>query len=240
MKALVVVPTYEERENVERLIPAILAQSPHLHVLVVDDASPDGTGQIVDAIAAREPRVRVLHRNAKSGLGTAYVEGFREALRDPDVAYVLQMDADLSHDPAALGTFLDAIRDSDVVLGSRYRNGVRVIDWPLHRLVVSVLANLYARWVTGVPVHDLTSGFKCYRRAVLEAIPLERVRSDGYAFQIEIVYRAWAKGLRVREIPIVFTDRVDGRSKLSTGIAWEAAWIVWWLRLAIRRERRSG
>ena len=161
MKALVVVPTYEERENLERLIPAVLAQSPALHVLVVDDASPDGTGELADAIAAREPRVRVLHRPAKSGPGTAYVEAFRYALRETDAAYVLQMDADFSHDPAALGAFLEAIETCDVVVGSRYRDGVRVINWPLPRLVISVLANLYARLVTGVPVRDLTSGFKC-------------------------------------------------------------------------------
>jgi dolichol-phosphate mannosyltransferase len=237
MKALVVVPTYDERANLERLVRSVLAQDPGLHVLVVDDASPDGTGRLADELAREEPRVRVLHRPAKRGLGTAYVDGFRHALRETDAACVLQMDADLSHDPAALGSFLRAIEDCDVVVGSRYRDGVRVVDWPLERLLISALANVYARLVTGVPVYDLTSGFKCYRRSALERIPLERIRSDGYAFQIEIVTRAFRRGLRVREIPIVFTERADGRSKLSWRIAWEAAWIVWWLRLTSGRDR---
>ena len=231
MKALVVVPTYDERENLERVVPRILAQGPDVHVLVVDDASPDGTGALADALAAREPRLRVLHRSGKRGLGSAYVEGFQYALRETDARFVIQMDADLSHDPDAIPALLEAMETADVVVGSRYAGGVRVINWPLFRLIISVAANFYAARVTGVRLHDLTSGFKCYRRTTLEALPLDRIRSDGYAFNIEMVVLAAYRGLRVREIPIVFTDRVDGRSKLSRHILLEAAWLVWWLRI---------
>lgn len=231
MKALVVVPTFEERDNLARLVPAVLAQDPDLHLLVVDDSSPDGTGELAESLARTEPRLHVLHRPAKRGLGTAYVEGFQYALRRTDAQVILQMDADFSHDPAAIPGFLRAIEDCDVAVGSRYRGGVRVINWPIQRLVISILANLYASWVTGAPVHDLTSGFKCYRRSALERIPLTALRSDGYAFQIETVFHAWRQRLRVLEIPIVFTDRVDGQSKLSRRIVWEAIWIPWSLRL---------
>lgn len=231
MKGLVVVPTYDERDNLPRLVPAILAQDPDLHVLVVDDASPDGTGRVADELAKQEPRLRVLHRAGKYGLGSAYVEGFRYALRDTDARFVVQMDADFSHDPRALPELLVAGESADVVVGSRYAGGVRVMNWPLWRLFVSVAANAYASRVTGAPVRDLTSGFKCWRREALERLALDGIRSDGYAFQIETVVLAWRRGLRVREAPIVFTDRVDGESKLSRRILWEAAWIVWWLRL---------
>ncbi len=231
MKALVVVPTYDERANLARITAGILDQGPDIHVLVVDDASPDGTGLLADELAAREPRLRVLHRSGKLGLGSAYVEGFRHALRETDARFVFQMDADLSHDPAAIPGLLEAADAScDVAVGSRYCGGVRVIDWPLRRLVISVTANFYAARVTGVHLDDLTSGFKCYRRAVLEALPLERIRSDGYAFNIEVVVRAAQRGFRIQELPIVFTERVKGRSKLSRRILWEAAWLVWRLR----------
>lgn len=230
MKTLVVIPTYEERENLRRLVPAVLALDPDLHVLVIDDASPDGTGKLADEMASRDERVRVLHRAGKQGLGSAYVEGLRLALRDTDARFVLQMDADFSHDPNAIPAFLAAAEEADVVVGSRYANGVRVMDWPVGRLMVSIAANAYASRVTGVPVRDLTSGFKCWRREALERMPLDAIRSDGYAFQIEMVSLAWRRGLRVREIPIVFSGRVDGESKLSRRILWEAAWIVWWLR----------
>lgn len=230
MRALVVVPTYDERENLARLVQAVLAQDPDVHVLVIDDGSPDGTGELADELAAREPRLQVLHRPEKRGLGSAYVEGFRYALQRTDARLIVQMDADFSHDPSALPRFLDAAEHGDVVVGSRYAGGVRVMNWPLRRLVISVAANLYASRVTGVPVADLTSGFKCWRRTALERMPLDEIRSDGYAFQIEMVVLAWRRGLGVREIPIVFTDRVDGRSKLSRRILWEAAWIVWGLR----------
>lgn len=229
-RALVIIPTYNERENVERIVTQVLAQGPHFEVLVVDDGSPDGTGEIVDRMAAAEPRVHCLHRAGKLGLGTAYVAGFRWALAH-DYAYVFEMDADFSHDPGHLPAFLVAARDADVVLGSRYRDGkVTVVNWPISRLILSYGANLYARAVTGLRLFDSTGGFKCFRRAVLEAIDLGAVVSNGYAFQIEMSFRAWKKGFRIVEIPIVFADRTEGASKMSGRIVREAVWMVWRLR----------
>jgi len=238
-RALVIVPTYNERENLPRLIPAILAQDPRLDVLVVDDASPDGTGALADEMAAEDPRVHVLHRAGKLGLGTAYLDGFRWGLeREYDALF--EMDADFSHDPAHLPQFLEAIREYDVVLGSRYLHGrVTVVNWPIGRLLLSYFANLYARWVTGLPIADATGGFKCFRREVLAAIPLERVESNGYAFQIEMSFRAWKRGFRIGEIPIMFVDRDVGESKMSKRIVREAVWRVWrlrWLALTRRLE----
>jgi dolichol-phosphate mannosyltransferase len=229
-RVLVVVPTYNERINVPQIVPAILSQDPRVHVLVVDDNSPDGTGELADQLAAEDPRVHVLHRGRKEGLGKAYLAGFRWAL-DCGYDLVFEMDADFSHDPRFLPTFLDAIQDADLVIGSRYKSGVNVINWPISRLLLSIGANQYARLVTGLPLSDSTGGFKCFRRRVLEAIPLERVRSNGYAFQIEMSFLAWRKGFRIREIPIVFTDRVEGQSKMNGKIVREAVWMVWWLRL---------
>lgn len=229
-KALVIVPTYNERENVVRLVESALAQDPRLEVLVVDDGSPDGTGALVDALAAREPRVHVLHRERKLGLGTAYLAGFRWAL-EREFSCVFEMDADFSHDPAHLPQFLEAIRQADLVLGSRYRhNRVTVVNWPMSRLLLSFFANIYARVVTGLPLYDATGGFKCYRREVLQAIDLQDVRSNGYAFQIEMSFRAWRRGFRIVEIPIVFVDRTEGQSKMSKRIVREAVWMVWRLR----------
>jgi len=229
-RALVIVPTYNERENIARIIEAVLAQDPRLEVLVVDDGSPDGTGAIVDEIAERDPRVHALHREMKLGLGTAYLAGFRWAL-ERDYAYVFEMDADFSHDPGHLPQFLDAIRDADLVLGSRYRQGkVTVVNWPISRLLLSYYANVYARAVTGLPLWDATGGFKCFRRHVLQAIDLDDVRSNGYAFQIEMSFRAWRKRFRIVEIPIVFVDRTEGESKMSRRIVREAIWMVWRLR----------
>ena len=229
-RALVIVPTYNERFNIARLIPAILAQDPSLEVLVVDDGSPDGTGQIVDGIAANNARVHVIHRAAKLGLGTAYIAGFRWALeRKYDL--VFEMDADFSHNPERLPEFLEAIRESDVVLGSRYQNGhVNVVNWPMSRLFLSYAANIYARFVTGLPIFDTTGGFKCFRRNVLESIDLNSVKSNGYAFQIEMSYRAWKRGFQLFEIPIIFVDRTEGESKMSKKIVREAIWMVWRLR----------
>jgi dolichol-phosphate mannosyltransferase len=227
---LVVVPTYNERVNVPLIVPAILGQDPRIDVLVVDDSSPDGTGELADQLAAENPRVHVLHRTQKEGLGKAYIAGFRWAL-DHGYDLIFEMDADFSHDPRFLPTFLDAIQDADLVIGSRYKTGVNVINWPISRLLLSLGANQYARLVTGLPLADSTGGFKCFRRRVLEAIPLERVRSNGYAFQIEMSYLAWRKGFRLKEIPIVFTDRVEGQSKMNRKIVREAVWMVWWLRL---------
>lgn len=229
-RTLVIVPTYNECENLPRIVPLILGQDPRIEVLVVDDGSPDGTGDIADGIAADEPRVHVIHREGKLGLGTAYVAGFRWGL-EQDFDFIIEMDADFSHDPAHLPTFLQAIEDHDVVLGSRYLHGrVTVVNWPIGRLLLSYFANVYARRVTGVPVADLTGGFKCFRRHVLEAIPLERVESNGYAFQIEMSFRAWRKRFSIGEIPIMFVDRDIGESKMSRGIVHEAVWRVWRLR----------
>jgi dolichol-phosphate mannosyltransferase len=229
-RALVIVPTYNEKPNIERLIAAVLAQDPRLEVLVVDDNSADGTGAIVDALAACDSRVHVLHRPGKMGLGTAYVAGFRWAL-ERDYAYVFEMDADFSHDPAHLTDFLKAIQGADLVLGSRYRKGrVTVVNWPMSRLILSYFANVYARAVTGLHLDDSTGGFKCFRRSVLEAIDLNEVKSGGYAFQIEMSFRAWKKGFRIVEIPIVFVDRTEGTSKMSRSIVREAVWMVWRLR----------
>ncbi len=229
-RLLVVVPTYNERANLPLVVPAILQQDPRIEVLVVDDNSPDGTGQLADELAASTPRVHVLHRPGKAGLGKAYLAGFRWAL-DRDYDLIFEMDADFSHDPRFLGDFVRAANDADVVIGSRYRTGVNVINWPISRLLLSIGANEYARWITGLPLADSTGGFKCFRREVLEAIDLEKVRSNGYAFQIEMSFRAWKKGFRVVEIPIVFTDRVEGQSKMNKRIVREAIWMVWWLRL---------
>lgn len=229
-RGVVVIPTYNERENLPRLVPQVLEQDPRLEVLIIDDASPDGTGRIADDLAVADPRVHVLHREGKLGLGTAYLTGFRWAL-ERDYAYVFEMDADFSHDPAHLPQFLEAIRDADVVLGSRYLEGrVTVVNWPITRLLLSYGANIYARLVTGLPIADATGGYKCFRREVLEAIDLDRIESEGYAFQIEITLRAWKKGFRIEEIPIVFTDRDVGESKMSRRIIWEAVWKVWKLR----------
>jgi dolichol-phosphate mannosyltransferase len=236
-RALVIVPTYNERDNIERLIAATLVQDARLDVLVVDDGSPDGTGDLVDALAARNPRVHALHRAAKMGLGTAYVAGFRWALeRDYDI--VFEMDADFSHDPTHLPQFLKAIEQADLVLGSRYNRGrVTVVNWPMSRLILSYAANLYARVVTGMPLDDSTGGFKAFRRSVLEAIDLDAIRSNGYAFQIEMSFRAWKRGFRIGEIPITFVDRTEGVSKMSPRIVREAVWMVWRLRwLALRRK----
>jgi dolichol-phosphate mannosyltransferase len=229
-RALVVVPTYNERDNVSRLVPLILQQDPRLEVLIIDDASPDGTGDVADRVAAAEPRLHVMHREGKLGLGTAYIAGFRWALqRDYDA--IFEMDADFSHDPGHIPQFLAALTDYDVVLGSRYLHGrVTVVNWPIPRLLLSYAANVYARLVTGLPITDATGGFKCFRRQVLETINLDRVGSEGYSFQIEMSLRAWRRGFSLGEIPIVFSDRDLGESKMSKRIVWEAVWRVWALR----------
>lgn len=229
-RVLVIVPTYNERDNIAKLIETVLAQDERLDMLVVDDGSPDGTGAVVDEIRRTEPRVSILHRPSKMGLGTAYLAGFRWAL-DGGYAYVFEMDADFSHDPGHIPAFLSAMEGADLVLGSRYRNGkVTVVNWPITRLMLSYAANVYARAVTGLQLFDSTGGFKCFRREVLEAIDLNAVRSNGYAFQIEMSFRAWKRGFRIVEIPIVFTDRSEGESKMSRRIVREAVWMVWRLR----------
>jgi dolichol-phosphate mannosyltransferase len=230
VEKLVIIPTYNERENIDLLLDRLLALPFGLEVLVVDDNSPDGTAERVQARRQSEPRVHLLQRPAKLGLGSAYRDGFRYAL-DRNAEYIFEMDADFSHDPDAIGSFLQQARDCDLVLGSRYLdNKVNVVNWPLSRLILSFAANLYARWITGLPVHDCTGGFKCFRRRALESVRLDQVRSDGYAFQIEMTYKCWKRGMRIREIPIVFVDRRAGVSKMSRNIIWEALWMVWRLR----------
>ncbi|HEX9582595.1 MAG TPA: polyprenol monophosphomannose synthase [Gemmatimonadales bacterium] len=230
-RALVIIPTYNEAVNLGTLLPRVLGQDPRIEVLIVDDNSPDGTGSIADEMAVTEPRLHVLHREGKLGLGTAYVAGFRWAL-ERGFDYMFEMDADFSHDPKHLPEFLAAAGDADLVLGSRYLKGkVSVVNWPMGRLLLSYVANIYARIVTGLRVFDATGGFKCFRRRVLEAIDLDAVRSNGYAFQIEMSLRAARRGFRIVEIPIVFVDRADGTSKMSGRIVREAIWMVWRLRL---------
>ncbi len=230
-RALVIIPTYNEAGNIATLVPQVLAQDPRLEILLVDDNSPDGTGQLAEALAAREPRLHVMHREAKLGLGTAYLTAFRWAL-ERGYDYVFEMDADFSHDPVHLKEFLKAIEGADLVLGSRYLGGrVTVVNWPMPRLLLSYCANIYARWITGLRIWDLTGGFKCFRRRVLETIALSQVRSNGYAFQIEMSVRAWRKGFTLKEIPIVFVDRTEGQSKMSRSIVREAVWMVPRLRL---------
>ncbi len=229
-RALVIIPTYNESENLPRIVPQVLAQDERLEVLVIDDNSPDGTGKLADEIAAQDSRVHVVHRAGKLGLGTAYLTGFRWAL-ERDYEYVFEMDADHSHDPKHLTEFLDAAQDTDLVLGSRYLEGrVTVVNWPMTRLLLSYCANIYAKVITGHRIYDATGGFKCFRRRVLEAIDLDAVHSNGYSFQIEMSFRAWRKGFRIVEIPIVFVDRVEGTSKMSGAIVREAIWMVWRLR----------
>ena len=230
-RGLVIIPTYNEKDNIARIIDQVLTRDDRLDVLVVDDASPDGTGAIVDDLrTTRNGRVDVIHRQGKLGLGTAYLAGFRWAL-ERHYGFVFEMDADFSHDPAHLPQFLDALSSADLVIGSRYRNNrVTVVNWPVSRLLLSYFANVYARLVTGLQLFDSTAGFKCFRREVLEGIELNAVKSSGYAFQIEMNFRAWKKGFRIVEIPIVFVDRTEGESKMSKKIVREAVWMVWRLR----------
>lgn len=238
-KTIVVMPTYDEKENITRLLPEILAVDQSIEVLVVDDSSPDGTAEAVRALADRNPRVHLMVRPGKLGLGSAYVAGFRKAL-DLGADHVIEMDADFSHDPKYLPDFLQLIASADLVIGSRYVRGVNVINWPMSRLILSYGANVYTRLVTGMPIRDATGGFKCFRRAALEAIDFATARSDGYSFQMEMNFRCWRRGLRIREIPIVFVDRYSGTSKMSKRIIWEAVWMVWRLRLGALFGRGGG
>ena len=230
MKAFVVIPTYNERENIEKLISDVLAQDACIHVLVVDDNSPDGTGEAVDGLVASSGRVHVLHRAGKLGLGSAYREGFRLAL-DKGADYIVEMDADFSHDPAVLPLFFARMGTCDLVIGSRYLNGVSVVNWPLRRLMLSYFASVYTRAITGLKISDCTSGFKCFNRRVLETIDLSQIKSDGYSFQIEMNYRCVESGFRVGEVPIIFIDRHAGSSKMSKKIVREAVLMVWKLKL---------
>ncbi len=230
-KAVVVIPTYNEAENVGRLIPLVLARDERLSVLVVDDNSPDGTADIVKALPGFGDRILILEREKKQGLGAAYIAAFKWILANTDFEAVFEMDADFSHDPEALSEFLARIEENDLVLGSRYLHGITVVNWPLKRLILSVGANRYAAFVTGMSLKDCTGGFKCFRRSTLEQLPLDRIKSDGYSFQIEMNYHCWRRGMSIREIPIMFVDRQVGVSKMSRRIIIEAMWMVWALRL---------
>ena len=228
---LVVIPTYNERDNLPRIIPLVLAEDSRIEILVVDDDSPDGTGDVATDIARREPRVSVLRRYAKDGLGRAYLAGFRWGL-ERGYRLLCEMDADLSHDAHSLPTFIAKARVADVVIGSRYVGGrVNVVNWPMSRLLISYFGCFYARTITGLPVRDATGGFNCFRREVLEALDLGRIQSNGYAFQIELKFRAHRQGFRLHEVPIVFVERDTGESKMSKRIIREAVWRVWWLRI---------
>ncbi len=230
MKALLIIPTYNEIENIERIIAIVLTKSPDLQILVMDDNSPDGTAKAVQSMMENEPRIHLIQRPGKMGLGSAYVAGFKYALQN-DYDYILEMDADFSHNPDDLPRLLAAAQKKDLVIGSRYSEGVNIVNWPFRRLLISYFASKYVRVITGMPIKDPTGGFKCFNRRVLEAIDLDSILSDGYAFQIEMNFRAWVKGFRIQEIPIVFTERINGVSKMSRHIVYEAAWMVWRLQI---------
>lgn len=230
MKTLIIIPTYNELENLPRLLPEVLSKDESIDVLIVDDNSPDGTAAFVEDQMMTNNRIHLIKRPSKQGLGTAYIAGFKFALKN-GYDFVFEMDADFSHDPKEIPRFLDEIKNADVVLGSRYINGVNVINWPMRRLLLSSFANFYTRSITGMPVHDATGGYKCFRIKVLQAIDLDKVKSNGYAFQIEMSFKAWKKGFKVKEIPIIFVDRVKGKSKMSKKIVREAVTMVWKLRL---------
>lgn len=238
-KVLIIIPTYDEKENVRPIAKAILEAKPDVDVLFVDANSPDGTGQILDEMVAADSRIFVIHQAVKSGLGRAYIEGFQWALKR-SYEFIFEMDADFSHNPIEIPNFLNAAREADLVLGSRYINGIRITNWPLSRLILSMGGALYVKLITGLPIEDPTGGYKCFRRSVLEAIPLDRVKSNGYSFQIEMTHTAWTKGFRIKEIPITFEDRHSGYSKMSKKIFREALRMVWllWFRNGLRRSPR--
>jgi dolichol-phosphate mannosyltransferase len=229
-KVLIIIPTYNEIENISKMIKYIRENYPDIYILVVDDNSPDGTGDYVENITKTDDKVKLIRRSGKLGLGTAYVKGFKYAIENK-YDYIFEMDADFSHDPAEIKNFLIAIQNADLVLGSRYINGVNVINWPMKRLLLSYFANYYTRLVTGMPIKDATGGYKCFRRKVLENIDLSKIKSNGYSFQIEMTFKAWVKGFKIVEIPIIFVDRVQGVSKMSKKIVREAVLMVWKLRL---------
>jgi len=240
-KTLIIVPTYNERENLPRMAQRLLGLPVKVHLLVVDDHSPDGTGKIADELAARHPEIHVLHRAGKSGLGRAYIAGFKWAL-EHDHEFVFEMDGDFSHNPDDIPVLLEAAREADLVLGSRYLGGIRIINWPLSRLMLSKGAAKYVQVITGMPFTDPTGGYKCFRRCALEAIDLDTVQSNGYSFQIELTHKLWRQGMRIVEVPIIFTERLQGHSKMSGHIMREAFFMVWrlWLQNGLRRRPGSA
>lgn len=230
-KSIIIIPTYNELNNIQKLIPVLRENYPAIDLLIVDDNSPDGTADAVKKFMENDQQIHMIEREGKLGLGTAYVSGFRYML-ERDYEFAIQMDADFSHDPVEIKKFLKEIEDYDLLLGSRYIKGVNVINWPMSRLLLSYFANQYTRIITGLPVCDATGGFKCFRREVLEAINLDNITSSGYSFQIEMTFKAYKKGFRIKEIPIIFNDRTDGDSKMSKKIVHEAVFMVWKLRFA--------
>lgn len=230
-KALIIIPTYDELENLHKLLPELLSKDKIIDVLIVDDSSPDGTADWVNKEAEKDSRIKLIKREMKMGLGTAYIAGFKYALEN-NYDYIFEMDADFSHDPNEIPNFLFEMKTYDLVLGSRYKDGVNVVNWPMSRLMLSLFANMYTRIITGLPIRDATSGFKCFRKEVLQEIDLDAVKSNGYAFQIEMTFKAWKKEFKIKELSIVFTDRVKGTSKMSKKIVREAIFMVWKLRFA--------
>lgn len=229
-RALVIIPTYNEADNIYQLITTVLSVNDTVEVLVVDDNSPDRTGELVEQMKTDNPKIHLIKRNGKLGLGTAYVAGFKYAL-EHGFHYIFQMDADFSHNPIKIPEFLEAIKEYDLVIGSRYKDGVRVLNWPIKRVLLSFGANAYTRIITGMPVYDATGGYKCFRREVLAALDLSKIKSNGYAFQIEVNFKTYKKGFRMTEIPIIFEDRRVGISKMSKRIVIEAIFRVWGLRI---------
>jgi len=229
LKSLVIIPTYNELENIKKITKTLFEMYPEINILVVDDNSPDGTGNFVKELTQKDSNVHLIQRSGKMGLGTAYVAGFKYMI-DKKYDLAIQMDADFSHDPKEIKRFLEEIENADLIIGSRYITGVNVINWPMQRLLLSYFANIYTKIVTGLPLKDATGGFKCFRREVLEAINLDKIRSNGYSFQIEMNYKAWKRGFRIKEVPIIFTDRVEGTSKMSKKVVREAVTMVWKLR----------
>lgn len=229
MKTIVIIPTYNEKDNIERIISTVFSVKNDIHVLIVDDNSPDGTANIVKNLQKSSDQIHLIERAGKMGLGTAYCEGFAYCLANNFDA-IFEMDADFSHDPKEIPNFLEALKDNDLVLGSRYIKGVNVVNWPLKRLLLSYGANVYTRLITGMPIMDATGGFKCFRADMLRKIDLKQVKSNGYSFQIEMTYRLWKKGAKIKEIPIIFIDRLNGVSKMNKKIVYEAIYMVWKLK----------
>ncbi len=236
---LVCIPTFNEKDNVRQIIEAVLSQGPDIEVLIIDDNSPDGTAQIVQQLAASDKRIHLLQRPGKMGLGTAYIDGFKFGLNLPQIGYLMEMDADFSHNPEYIKLFREHVKSADLVIGSRYSNGISIVNWPMGRLLLSYFASIYVRWITGLPVMDPTGGFKCFRRELLESLRLDKIKSNGYCFQIEMSFYAWRAGFKIKEIPIIFVDRRAGTSKMSGRIVREAIWGVWRLFFIkiLRREK---
>jgi len=230
-RSLIIIPTYNEAENAPKIISEILEEYENIDILIVDDNSPDGTAACIRSLSLNNPRIKLIEREMKMGLGTAYITGFKYALQN-SYDFIFEMDSDHSHDPKEIKNFLEKIKNKDLIIGSRYLTGVNVVNWPMRRLMLSYMANLYTRIITGIPVKDSTSGFKCFRKKVLESIDLDHIKSNGYAFQIEMNFKAYKKGFRIEEIPIIFVDRVKGSSKMSKKIVREAIFMVWKLRIS--------